>query len=221
MNLKIFFLTLFITLTLVISIPLKKRENLENQNFSNTTTLVIENDIISTTLQSTTIPEVDTFLLDNVTFPTLSSTSPTQSTSVSTDSGIISSQSIISKENINVVGLSPIMHNVNDNNPNQNLSQYFLNTSNGIFNVNESIFSSSSCYYEGTSIFENGIKREMTEDEMNLMADFITKSVEFNLYWKYDEDSHDWVKINETVTSEKDSWPEIPCFCKYCSTKNE
>uniref|UniRef100_A0A0K0DU59 Uncharacterized protein n=2 Tax=Strongyloides stercoralis TaxID=6248 RepID=A0A0K0DU59_STRER len=217
MSLKILSLILSIIFVTVISIPLKKRESLINQNSNNMTTLMVEMNNDSTT----TMLENVTSLIENSTFPTLLSTSTTQSTPTltSTNNSIILSQSINMEENKSVEGLSPIMDSINNIITNQNFSQHFLDNFNGLFNVNESIFSTSQCYYEGTTIHENGSIREMTEDEINKMADFITKSVKYNSEWRYDEEANDWVKVDETVISEKDSWPEIPCFCEYCSNK--
>uniref|UniRef100_A0A0N4ZWE5 C-type lectin domain-containing protein n=1 Tax=Parastrongyloides trichosuri TaxID=131310 RepID=A0A0N4ZWE5_PARTI len=92
-----------------------------------------------------------------------------------------------------------------------------INTSDGYFNMTEDSIKDVSCYYEGTSIIENGVKRKMTDHEMNLMAEFITASVKFNSEWKFEE-GNGWVKVDETVTSNKEDWPDVPCFCTYCNT---
>uniref|UniRef100_A0A0K0FU21 Uncharacterized protein n=1 Tax=Strongyloides venezuelensis TaxID=75913 RepID=A0A0K0FU21_STRVS len=219
-NIKIYFLLLFIVFPTVITNSLRKRENLENQKINNVTASNLTTDFYSTTLPYTNESENTTILMENSSFVTLiSSFSTTQSTFLSTSN--ISSQDINIEENVKIEELSPLMDNISKNINIENEFQNFFNNSNGIFNVEEGIFSNSSCYYEGTTIIEDGIKREMTEEEMNDMAEFITKTVKFNSEWRHDEESNDWVKVDETVTSEKDSWSEVPCFCKYCSTKKE
>uniref|UniRef100_A0A0N5BAV4 Uncharacterized protein n=1 Tax=Strongyloides papillosus TaxID=174720 RepID=A0A0N5BAV4_STREA len=219
-NIKIFFLLLFIVFPTVFTNSLRKRKDLENQKINNITTSNLTTDFYSTTLPYTNESENITILMENSTFVTLiSSSSTTQSTSLSTSN--ISSQDINIEENEKIVELSPLMDNINKNINIENEFQKFFSNSNGIFNIEEGIFAKSSCYYEGTTIIEDGIKREMTEEEMNEMAEFITKTVKFNSEWRYDEEINDWVKVDETITSEKDSWSEVPCFCKYCLTKKE